>query len=350
MFLSLSGQLFAIFSAILFGVSPALCKLVIGEMSPALLAGLLYLGSGLGLQFQLLFQRKNTLAAVWRLSPPHRCKLLGSVIFGGILAPLCFAYGIKFGFASETSLLLNLETVATTVIAWLFFKEHVGLPVWIGKVFILLGASLIIIKAEHAIAFSLPGLFVVLACVFWGIDNNLTRDIEDLPAGILASIKGLTAGIFNILLALAFSTGTTTPFQVGASLLIGAVCYGLSLVLFVEALRKIGAARTSTYFAIGPFVGAIFSVLFLGERMQAAYWGASLLMLAGLVFLYREIHQHLHAHEQISHSHRHIHDEHHQHLHEKAARKEPHEHSHVHEPITHIHVHWPDIHHRHRHG
>lgn len=344
----LSGQMLAIISAILFGISPALCKIVVGEMSTALLAGLLYLGSGLGLQFHLICKRRNSLGALRRLSSSQRARLAVAVFFGGILAPLCLAYGIKYGAAAEVSLLLNLETVATTVIAWLFFKEHVGLPVWAGKVFIILGASLIILKTGD-VRIHLPGVFVLLACIFWGIDNNLTRDIEELPATVLASIKGLSAGIFNILLALALSAGTVTSSQIGASLLIGAMSYGLSLVLFVEALRRIGAARTSTFFAIGPFVGAVFSVLFLGEQMQTVYWIASLFMLGGLVFLYREMHRHLHAHERMSHSHRHVHDEHHQHRHKEAASGEPHEHFHTHEPLTHIHVHWPDIHHRHQH-
>jgi drug/metabolite transporter (DMT)-like permease len=345
-----SGQFLAILSAALFGVSPVLCKLVIGEMSPALLAGLLYLGSGIGLLILLLFQGKNPVEELRRLPSNRRLSLFGSVISGGIVAPLFLAYGIKFGTASEVSLLLNFETVATTLIAWLVFKEQVGFGVWWGKAFIILGSLLVILKSEGAFAVSIAGLLIILACVFWGIDNNLTRDIEEMPATVLASIKGLCAGVFNIMLALIFSTGTATVHQITGSLLVGALSYGLSLVCFIEALRRIGSARTSTFFAVGPFIGTLLAVLVLGERPPLVFWFATLCMLAGILFLCREMHRHLHTHTALSHSHAHIHDEHHQHEHDADTnRAEPHEHHHIHKPVVHSHVHWPDIHHRHHH-
>jgi multidrug transporter EmrE-like cation transporter len=138
--------------------------------------------------------------------------------------------------------------------------------------------------------------------------------------------------------------------QIGGALAIGAASYGLSLVFFVEALRRIGSARTSTFFAVGPFIGSLLSVAVLGERPPAQYWFAAALMIAGVFVLYREKHRHLHTHEAIKHSHMHIHDEHHRHPHEGIAANEPHDHLHTHGPITHIHGHWPDIHHRHGHG
>ena len=270
-------------------------------------------------------------------------------VSGGIVAPLFLAYGIKFGTASEVSLLLNFETVATTLIAWLVFKEQVGFRVWSGKAFILFGSFLVILKSEGAFAFSIAGLMIILACFFWGIDNNLTRDIEDMSATVLASIKGLFAGTFNIVLAPIFFTGTATFFQVTGSLLVGAVSYGLSLVCFIEALRRIGSSRTSTYFAVGPFIGTFLAFIVLGERPPMIFWVAALCMFAGILFLYREMHSHLHKHIMLSHSHSHIHDEHHQHEHVDTSIAEPHEHQHIHEPVIHSHVHWPDIHHRHQH-
>jgi drug/metabolite transporter (DMT)-like permease len=344
-----SGQFLAILSAALFGISPVLCKLMIGDMSPALLAGLLYLGSGIGLLILLLFQGKNPVVELKRLPSRHRLALLGSVVSGGIVAPLFLAYGIKFGSASEVSILLNFETVATTLIAWLVFKEQVGIGVWGGKACILLGSFLVILRSEGAFAFSIAGLLIILACFFWGIDNNLTRDIEEMPATVLASIKGLCSGTFNIVLALIFSSGAVTVHQVMGALLIGAMSYGLSLVCFIESLRRIGSARTSTYFAVGPFIGTLLAILVLGERPPAMFWFATLCMFAGILFLYREMHSHLHTHTMLSHSHSHIHDEHHQHEHADSSITEPHEHHHVHEPVSHSHVHWPDIHHRHQH-
>ena len=344
-----SGQFFALLSAALFGVSPVLCKAIIGEMSPALLAGLLYLGSGIGLHVVLVFKHQSSLSELKMLPPLHRLKLLGAIVSGGIIAPLCLTYGIKLGNASEVSLLLNLETVATTVIAWLCFKEHVGFRVWGGKILILVAATIIILTTEEHLAFSFPGLLVVLACVFWGIDNNLTRDVEELSSTVLASIKGFGAGVFNIALAFAFFPGSASILQVSEALVIGALSYGMSLVLFIEALRRIGSARTSTFFAVGPFIGAVLSVVLLGEQPPLAYWLAASLMLAGILFLYREMHKHLHTHESMSHSHKHVHDEHHRHEHEDVTFTEPHDHVHVHEEMTHYHVHWPDIHHRHSH-
>ncbi|HXE97914.1 MAG TPA: EamA family transporter [Dongiaceae bacterium] len=347
--LALSGQFLAILSAALFGVSPVFCKLLIGDMSPALLAGLLYLGSGIGLHLLILFQRKNSMKELRRLSPRHRLNLLGAILSGGVIAPLCLTYGIKYGTASEVTLLLNLETVATTVIAWLIFKEHIGPRVWTGKILILIAACIVVLKAQGGLAFSLSGLLIVLACIFWGIDNNLTRDVEELSSTVLAGIKGFGAGICTIVLALLFSPGKATNYQIGGALVIGALSYGMSLVLFVEALRKIGSARTATFFAIGPFIGMLLSVAMLGERPPAAYWFAGSLMLVGIFLLYREMHRHLHVHGAIAHCHTHIHDEHHRHDHAENETSEPHEHFHTHQPITHSHVHWPDVHHRHEH-
>lgn len=347
----IQGPLLATLSAVLFGISPVLCKLVIGEMSPVLLAGLLYLGSGIGLSFVLIQQRINIIREIRSISPLHRRKLLGAVLAGGVIAPLCLVYGIKYGMASEVTLLLNLETVATTIIAWLIFKEHVSSHVWAGKLLIVLAASIIILKSSESLAFSESGMMVVLACIFWGIDNNLTRDVDELPATALAAIKGYGAGLFNIILAAVLGFGTIKSYQIGSALLIGAFSYGASLVLFIGALRKIGSARSSTFFAIGPFIGVLSSLVLLNEHPPAFFWVATVLMLFGVVCLYRERHEHPHVHVAITHRHHHTHeqDEHHRHLHDEEDNAEPHDQFHVHERISHSHVHWPDTHHRHIH-
>ncbi|MDA8414269.1 MAG: EamA family transporter [Desulfobacteraceae bacterium] len=345
------GPLLATLSAVLFGISPALCKLVIGEMSPILLAGLLYLGSGIGLSFVLVRQRINIIRETRGISRLHRLKLLCAVLAGGVIAPLCLVYGIKHGKASEVALLLNLETVATTIIAWRIFKEQVSRNVWAGKVLIVLAASVIILKSPEGLAFSASGILVVLACIFWGIDNNLTRDVDELPATALAAIKGYGAGLFNIILAAVLGFGTFEAYQIGGALLIGALSYGTSLVFFIGALRKIGSARSSTFFAIGPFIGVLTSLILLHEQPPAFFWLAAALMLAGVLCLYRERHEHPHAHGALTHRHQHTHDqdEHHRHLHDEKDNSEPHDHYHVHERLTHRHVHWPDTHHRHGH-
>ena len=340
----------AILSAILFGLSPVACKAIVGQMSPALLAGLLYLGSGLGLTGVVLRHNINSVQVLQSLSRRQWINLVGAILSGGVAAPLFLAYGILYGTASEVSLLLNFEAVATTLIAWMVFHEHIGRRVWIGKFFIIGASILVIVAGQGAIRLSLPGLSVLAACIFWGIDNNLTRELEDLPPSFLACIKGWSAGLFNVGLALLMFGGQVTLFQVGGTLMIGALSYGVSLVLFIHALRKIGSARTSTWFASGPFIGTIAAVFFLGEHPPHEFWVGALIMLSGMVFLYGERHRHVHQHEPQAHSHPHTHDdEHHRHEHDADEGEGEHDHYHVHEPITHSHVHWPDIHHRHTH-
>lgn len=339
----------AVLSALLFGISPVACKAIVGEMPSALLAGLLYVGSGLGLTAVVLRERTGVRGVLAALSWRQRGNLAGAVVAGGVAAPLFLAYGIRHGTAVEVSLLLNFETVATTVLAWLIFHEHIGYRVWIGKILIVGASILVVLTGSEELKLSMPGLCVLAACLLWGIDNNLTRELESMPAPLLACIKGWSAGTFNILLFLVFFRSQVTVPQVTGALAIGALSYGASLVLFIHALREIGSARTSTWFASGPFIGTILSVLLLGERPPGEYWAAALVMLSGMFFLYGEAHRHLHRHEPLAHSHPHVHDEHHRHGHEVTGDEDRHDHFHVHEPLTHSHVHWPDIHHRHTH-
>ena len=350
-----TGPVYALVSAALFGVSPVFAKLVIGKMSPILLAGLLYLGSGVALAPLLIAQKLPVMAAIRGLSRAQKRKLFGAIVSGGILAPLCLTYGIQKGTAFEVSVLLNLESVATTLIAWILFKEHVGRAVWTGKALLVVGGLLISVgplfasDQPDAAHFSVSSLLILGACAFWGVDNNLTRDIEDLPPTLLATLKGISAGLFNVLLALSLGAGICHAGQVAGAMIIGAASYGISLVLFIRSLRHIGTSRTSTYFAVGPFFGMIFSVLLLGDRPHVYQWTAALIMALGLWSLFKEFHEHSHLHEPRRHAHPHVHDEHHQHGHDGINLTEPHDHDHAHEALEHAHPHYPDIHHRHGH-
>ena len=283
----------ALLSAFLFGVSPVACKALVGKMSPALLAGLLYLGSGLGLTGVVVRKRLGVGRILRELSLGQWGNLFGAILAGGVIAPLLLAYGILFGTATEVSLLLNFEAVATTLLAWLIFREHVGQRVWVGKLFIVGASALIVLTGGGDLRLSLPGLSVLAACFFWGIDNNLTRELETLPPSFLACLKGWSAGLFNVLLALTLFGDRATTGQVGAALAIGALSYGASLVLFIHALRDIGSARTSTWFASGPFIGALLAVVALGERPPGEFWMAAILMFSGMFFLYGERHRHI---------------------------------------------------------
>ena len=347
--MNIRGLHAAILSAILFGISPVACKAIVGEMPSSLLAGLLYMGSGLGLTGVVLRQAVPTYDILSSLSQRQWAYLAGAIAAGGVAAPLFLAYGIRSGTAAEVSLLLNFETVATTLLAWLIFHEQIGYRVWIGKACIVGASMLVVFTGSRELHLSVPGLSVLAACLLWGIDNNLTRELESLPASLLACIKGWSAGIFNVLLSLFLFTNQVTAFQVSGVLAIGALSYGVSLVLFIHALREIGSARTSTWFASGPFIGTILSVIVLGERPPGEYWVAALVMLSGMFFLYGEMHLHRHRHEGLAHAHPHEHDEHHLHEHDDGDSGGTHDHFHVHDPVTHTHVHWPDIHHRHIH-
>jgi drug/metabolite transporter (DMT)-like permease len=188
------------------------------------------------------------------------------------------------------------------------------------------------------------------ACFFWALDNNLTRRVASADALFVAGIKGLAAGAVNTGLALAFGAATPAPGVAAAALLVGFTGYGVSLVLFVIALRGLGAARTGAYFATAPFIGLAASIAVLGEPMPATLWLAGALMALGVWLHLSERHEHEHTHLSMEHTHRHRHDAHHRHAHEFAwDGREPHSHPHRHEPITHRHPHYPDAHHRHPH-
>ncbi|MGK5088378.1 DMT family transporter [Bdellovibrionota bacterium FG-2] len=313
--MQLPAPLIAILAAAVFGISPALIKASIGNVPPVLLAGLLYLGSGIGLlgfrvaRCQAIFEELRALSTI------QKYRLIGAIVSGGIIAPVFLTYGLRTGTAFEVSGLLNLETVATTIIAWLFFHEHIGWHVWIGKVLVLVGAFVMCVQDVSSVSISPAVILLCGACLFWGLDNNLTRDVEDLAPSLLAGVKGLVAGTFNILLGLllreSFSSFDSTVIALG----IGAISYGLSLVLFVLALRLMGASRTSTYFATGPFLGMIFSLVILGERPSLIEWIGSAIMVVGVWTLYREHHEHVHSHEGLTHSHPHYPDIHHRHRH-----------------------------------
>lgn len=339
----------ALLAAALFGASTPFAKLLVGEVSPWLLAGLMYLGSGLGLAIARLVRDRG-----WRPSGLSRGEwpwLLGAIFFGGVLGPLALMYGLTRTSGSAASLLLNLEAVLTAVIAWVVFKENAGRRIVLGMVAIVAGGVVLSSSDTQAGAGGWMGpLMIAAACLCWAIDNNLTRRVSASDALFIATAKGGMAGVVNA--GLAFALGATLPD--GPTLLgtmaVGLLGYGVSLVLFVLALRGLGTARTGAYFSTAPFIGAAVSLALLGESSSAAFWLASALMAWGVWLHLTEHHDHEHVHEPMAHRHRHVHDEHHQHAHDFPWNgEEPHEHWHRHEALVHKHPHFPDIHHRHPH-
>jgi drug/metabolite transporter (DMT)-like permease len=343
---------FALGAAALFGLSAPAGKALLAVTDPWLLAGLLYLGSGVALGAFRLARRLRSRANVREASLRRSdWPWLGAAILtGGVIAPVMLMFGLSRVAAAEASLLLNLEGVFTAVVAWTVFREHVDQRIAAGMLAILTGAVVLAWEPGQAVSLSSGALLVAAACLGWAIDNNLTRKVSAGDPVQIASVKGLVAGGVNI--AIALTLGASAP-GVTAMVLagwLGLVSYGVSLVLFVLALRGLGAGRTSAYFSTAPFVGAVLGVAVLGEPITPQLGLAAALMLAGVWLHVSERHEHEHVHEPVEHEHRHQHDEHHRHQHDALAPPgEPHSHRHSHELLRHSHPHYPDIHHRHGH-
>jgi drug/metabolite transporter (DMT)-like permease len=345
-----TGIVLALLSAVLFGASTPFAKLLLGAVDPWMMAGLLYLGAGIGLAAVHLSRGPLGLSAVE--APLRRADMpwLALVILsGGVLGPLLLMFGLAVTEAAEASLLLNLEGLATMGIAWLVFRENVDRRLLLGAFAILGGAVLLSWKGEATVSWG--ALLIAGACLCWGIDNNLTRKLSSADPVEIAMLKGLVAGVVNLLLALASGAALPSSGVLLVACGVGFLGYGVSLALFVLGLRHLGTARTAAYFSLAPFVGAVLAVVLLGEPMTAKLLAAGALMALGLWLHLAERHDHEHAHEAMEHEHRHHHDAHHQHAHgPDAPPGEPHTHWHRHEPVAHRHPHYPDLHHRHTHG
>lgn len=343
----------ALAAAALFGASTPLAKLLLGDVPPLALAGLLYLGSGLGLLAMRILQRSFAGVAPGSkeapLSGQDYCWLAGAVITGGVVAPILLVWGLSGTGASEASLLLNLEGVITTLVAAALFREAVGGRVWAAAALMLAGATVLSWNPHAEIKLSLHAFAIVGACFFWALDNNFTRKVSASDPVVLAMIKGLVAGSFNLTLASALRLPVPATAPLAGALAVGFLGYGVSLVLFILALRHLGSARTAAHFSTAPFIGAAIAILALGEPFTASFGVALILMIAATSLVLTEHHEHEHTHEYMAHSHRHVHDEHHRHAHRGDEGPEPHTHWHEHPPMTHTHPHLPDLHHRHKH-
>lgn len=344
-----TGVGMAILAAILFGGSTPFAKLLLGRTPPVLLAGLLYLGSGLGLT--LLYRGRRNRAAEAPLTGKDLPWLAGAVFFGGVLGPVLLMLGLTTTPASTASLLLNLEGVFTALLAWFAFKENYDRRVAAGMLLIVGGGVLLSWQGGGGLNLPVGSLAVAGACLCWGIDNNLTQKVSAGDPLQVAAIKGGVAGTVNLGAALLLGAKAPGALVFGGALAVGFLGYGCSLVLFVLALRHIGTARTGAYFSLAPFVGAALSLLLLREPVGALFFAAGALMAGGIWLHLTERHEHEHTHERLEHSHPHVHDEHHRHTHDGPVDPDkPHTHPHVHHPLTHTHPHYPDIHHRHTHS
>jgi drug/metabolite transporter (DMT)-like permease len=343
----LRGALCGLSAAALFGLSTPLAKRLLGEVSPQLLAGLLYLGAGVSLHAWRVVRPETREAALTRSDAGW---LAGIIVAGGVVGPLLMLIGLNRISGVTASLLLNLEAPFTMALAVLVFREHLGRYGLAAVAFILSGALLLNVERSSGVFDAWGAAAITAACLAWAIDNNLTQRLSARDPVALVRIKTLAAGSINVAIALAMGSELPGVAAVCGALAVGATGYGLSVVLDTYALRLVGAAREAAYFATAPFVGALAATVILGEALESSDVAAMTLMVLGVVALLRERHAHTHAHEPLEHDHLHVHDAHHQHAHGPGvSTTEPHAHAHRHAGLVHDHPHVPDAHHRHRH-
>jgi drug/metabolite transporter (DMT)-like permease len=343
-----SGIWAALGAAVLFGLSTPLAKLLTGQASPLLLAGLLYTGSGIGLT--LLLVVRAMVGGRAGIALPRRVDLgwlFGATLFGGAIGPYLLMYGLQV--TDSASLILNLEGVFSALLAWFVFKENFDRRIALGMALIVAGGVVLSTSAAFHVG-GLVGPFAIAgACLAWAIDNNFTRKVSINDAMSIACLKGLVAGPLSITLALRSGVELPPLAMILRAGLLGFVGYGLSLTLFVVALRNLGTARTGAYFSLAPFIGAALAIA-LGAPLTGTLVVASLLVGAGLWLHLQKRHAHQHIHAPLKHEHSHVHDAHHRHEHANDWQgQEPHSHEHIHEPLEHTHPHYPDVHHRHPH-
>ena len=343
----------ALLAAVLFGMSAPLSKSLLGDIDPIVLAAMLYLGSGFGTVIIKIYQTvsksaENTEA---KLAKEDITWLAGATLAGGVIAPIVLLYSLDATPAATASLLLNFESVATTLIAIILFKEAISRRAWWAILIITSASVLLSINLNTSWGFSLGAVGIIAACLFWGIDNNLTRNISAKDPIMIVIVKGFVAGIFSLILALLL--GQTIPGWkiILKALALGSLSYGASITLFIIALRGLGAARTSALFSTSPLSGLALSLILFKELPGFLFLAAIPLMIIGTYLLVNEKHEHKHVHEFLSHDHSHKHDdEHHNHDHDTDyPGTHSHTHPHDHLPNEHSHPHMPDIHHRHEH-
>jgi drug/metabolite transporter (DMT)-like permease len=335
----------ALLAAALFGAGTPLAKHLMTGVGPWMLAGLLYLGSGLGLAAWRLLRR----APGVHLAAGEWPWLAGAVAAGGVVGPVLLMLGLSGMPASGASLLLNAEAVFTALLAWFAFKENVDGRIALGMLAIVAGALVLAWPGDARFGSAWPCVAVLGACLAWGLDNNLTRKVSLADATWVAMVKGLAAGPVNLAIALGLDGRLPAPALLAGSAVLGLFAYGISLTLFVLALRHLGTARTGAYFSVAPFFGAVLSVALLGEAVTPGLLIAGALMAAGVWLHLSERHAHAHHHEPMEHEHEHEHDAHHDHHAPGEAPPVRHSHRHRHVAMTHTHAHYPDEHHRHSH-
>jgi len=338
--------LLALLSAVLFGASTPACKLLLRDLAPLQLTGLLYLGAAAGVAPVVWLELRRGMRATGGRS--NAARLAGAVLLGGVAAPVLLLFGLRQSQAGSVSLLLNLEIVATALLGVAFFREPLDRLGWAGVAGVVAAGGILAGSAGWPGVVS--ALLVAAACVCWGLDNHWTALIDGITPAASTLAKGLGAGAVALLLGVLAGPLAAPPAVVLAALGTGALSYGASIALYIAAAHELGATRAQSVFASAPFVGAGVSFALLGEPFGWAHAAATPLFAASLVALLRSQHAHPHLHEAQEHVHSHSHDDgHHVHAHADLPPAARHTHPHRHERLEHAHPHWPDVHHRHGH-
>ena len=348
---SRSGLARSLMAAVLFGAAAPAASELTGSVPAFTLAGLLYVGAALAVLPSVVRRppTRRALHAEWRPA-------IGAVVVGGAVAPVLLMAGLERTSAASASILLNTELAATAVLAALFFHEHLGRRLLVSVALITSAGALL--TWEPGAALDAGALFIVAACICWGLDNCVTAAIERLAPEHVVALKGFVAGGANLAIGLVVAGWgvSTTPGEVVAALLIGAAGYGWSITLWVKGARELGAARAQVMFATAPFIGAAIAWIVLGEAVAPVQLLAATLAAVGIVVSLRSQHEHLHHHDPVVHEHEHRHDDgHHDHEHDDeheggGGTQVRHVHEHRHRARVHAQPHVPDLHHRHRHG
>lgn len=343
---TLTAMLLALLSAFLFGIATHFSKWLLNELSPLQLAGFLYLGAAMAVLPSAV--NKSTILVPKNLDARNRLRLVGAIVFGGVLGPVLLLLGLQSADSTAVSLWLNLELVATALLGVLFFKEKLGKYSWLG-IFMASSAS-VLISFEPGVSAHWTGILLLLACFCWGIDNHLTSQIDALTPSQSTFWKGLVAGSVNLSLGVMLDPYSSSASLIIVSLILGALSYGISIVLYIRASHGLGATKAQVIFSSSPFFGVLLSVLFLEEEFTFGYSVASILFLLAVALQLIGGHSHKHKHHAITHTHFHRHDDgHHTHQHDTPPPPLGHVHEHTHQEIEHSHPYMPDIHHKHKH-
>jgi len=339
----------AILAAALYGISAPASKVLLKYLNPLFLASLLYIGAGFGMwvyhRLSKIKTKKKVEASLSKSEMPY----IIAMIVLDIFAPILLLLGLTNTTAGTASLLNNFEIVATSLIALVFFKEAIDKRQWIAMVLIIVASIILAVNVGTVISFSFSAIYIILACVCWGIENNCTRKLSLKDPVQIVIIKGFGSGIGALVVCAVWGEFSTNILYIVSALVLGFVSYGLSILCYVFAQRSLGAVRTSIYYSIAPFIGVILSWLILSESISIKFLIALSVMMLATYFMVTESHSHKHIHQSITHNHKHCHDdEHHDHTHDENV-EENHAHEHTHEVVEHSHSHYPDEHHRHEH-